>query len=178
MSFSNKMKRNNMRKEGRFRALANRSKKIGDSARRQTCHAEVRQIVRDVALRQKSMLNLTTIFLLAANEAYGFGQKRLDRLGMKMLRHVDCIWSKMVAVSDIVHILRAEAGLDIRGESKEEYGTHDKAVQMQVVDEMSAAFLLSLLDEYGFKAVRLNRGYRAAAIISKNLKIEKSQWTN
>jgi hypothetical protein len=133
-----------------------------------TRRAYIRQNVSDMVLRMEAFNNVMDILLVAARETFGFGKKRLGALYKRMLSHSECIRTGYVTVEDICQILRDEAKLDIR-DSREPKVDRQRRIQYKVIDELSAAFMLSLMDEFGYKGKLLGRAYSRAAQISEKL---------
>jgi hypothetical protein len=84
----------------------------------------------------------------------------------------------MVTTPDIERILRDEAGLDLdKCHIQADKWDRQRRLQYSATDDMSAIFLLSLMDEFGYKKVRLSRVYNVAADIAHEAKAGKVQWT-
>lgn len=118
------------------------------------------------------------LFDVSVHRAFGWGAKTRKRLHAKMARHLLCLKSRLVTTPDIEQILRDEAGLDLdKCHIKAEPWDHDRRLQYSATDDMSAIFLLSLMDEFGYKKIRLSRAYDTAANIAHEVKTGKVQWT-
>ena len=173
-SFAKKLGREQKRNNKQFKAIAEHSKKKGDSAKRQVIHADSRQCVMDLAYRAEATQNILTIFLTAMHKKFGFGKKRLTQLDDKIFSYFDCIKKKKVKLCELEQILREETDLCIEDEPNR-YTTNDRYRQISknVSDELSACFLLALLDEFGFKKKRLQDAYHAAANVANSLKTKE-----
>lgn len=165
MSFAKKLARK--RQKMGEKKIAGETK-ARNSAARDTRHAFIRQNVTDSYVRLEAIQNVTTMFMAASRETFKFGRQRLERLLDRMKSYFECIRGGYVTMPEICQILRDEAHMDIRDERPKAMD-HVKSIQYNVIDEMSAAFLLSIMDVYGYKATLMNRVYRAAADISVKL---------
>ena len=146
-------------------------------ARQSVCHATAQQIIRDHGVVSEAYDNLMILFDVAVHRCFGWGEKMRGRLHAKMARHLLCLKGRMVTTADIERILRDEAGLDLdKCHIKAEPWDHDRRLQYSATDDMSAIFLLSLMDEFGYKKVRLSRAYDTAANIAHEVKTGKAQW--
>ena len=165
MSLAKKIARNREKKAGT--KIQKTTKQINRSEH-DVRRAYIRQNVEDTITRLEAIQNVEAILLVAAHETFRFAKKRLDRLYARMKSHFDCIKSGYVTVEEICQILRDEAKMDIR-DCRNPNVSHQQLIQYKVIDELSAAFLIGLLDEYGYKATLLHRVYSAAAEISEKL---------
>jgi len=164
MSFAKRMKRNKVKRDikGALRTL-----KQADRADGQVMRANIKQELNDMAIELTTAHNLTIIFFLAAYRVFGFAEKRLKRLIEKMGTQIECIKGGYVTVREIEQILAKEAHMNI--EHKDIKGSHDRSIKWRVQSEMTAAFLISLLDGWGYKKIRLERVYDEAARIADGL---------
>ena len=131
------------------------------------------------ALIMQTVHEVGIILYYSAREVFGFGEIRLKRLYQKMKAQASCLREKYVTLDEIKSILRDEAKIDLRPSGRPDDSIEGK-IQSAVVDELSATILLSLLDEYGFKAKRLARFYQKAIEFSrmvkdKEIKVEDMQ---
>lgn len=165
MSFAKKMAR---KRNLAMRGDEYKAQKTVNRTERDVRRAYIRQNVEDTITRLEAIQNVEAILLVAAHETFRFAKKRLDRLYARMKSHFECIKSGYVTVEEICQILRDEAKMDIR-DSRNPKVSHQQLIQYKVIDELSAAFLIGLLDEYGYKATLLHRVYSAAAEISEKL---------
>lgn len=166
-SFAKRIGREQRRKNQKFGAIAEYSRKKGDNAKRQVAHADSRQYIMDMACRAEAIQNILTIFLASMHAKFGFGKKRLEQLDDKIFSYFDCMKKRHVKLSEMEQILQQEAELDIHNDSKA--GAHYRQISEAVRDELSACFLLALLDEFGFKKKRLLAAYSAAGNVASSL---------
>lgn len=162
MSFAKKMARSREKKAGN--KISKQTKRVERDVRR----AYIRQNVTDTITRAQAVQNVMTILMTAAHETFGFGTKRLTRIYNRMKSQVSCIQTGYVTVNEICQILRDEAKLDIR-DCRNPKVSHQKLIEYKVIDELSAAFLISIMDEYGYKSKLLSRVYSAAGRLSDKL---------
>lgn len=167
-SFAKKLGREQKRKNKQFRTIAEHSRKKGDNAKRQVMHADSRQYVMDLACRAEAIQNILMIFLTAMHAKFGFGKKRLGELDDKIFSYFDCMKKKKVKLCEMEQILREEAELDMQNDGGRA-DEHYKRISEAVRDELSACFLLALLDAFGFKKKRLLAAYSAAGNIASSL---------
>lgn len=164
-SFAKQMKRKQEKKDNKG---VTRSLRRADRADRQVQHAFIRQNVTDTAVRMVTAHDLTIIFFVAAHRCFGFAAKRLKKLAEKMASHMECIQRGFVTVQDIEAILQEEGHMVIEHKGLKKV-SHTRAIKWKVTGEMSAAFLISLLDGWGYKKKRLERVYEEAASIAAQL---------
>ena len=170
-SIARKLARKTMKAAEQKTAVATR-------ARRSVQHATTKQIIRDHVVVSEAYDNLMILFDVAVHRAFGWGKKMRTRLHAKMARHLLCLKGRMVTTPDIEKILRDEAGLDLdKCHIKAEPWDHDRKLQYSATDDMSAIFLLSIMDEFGYKKVRLSRVYNVAADIAHQVKTGATEWT-
>lgn len=130
--------------------------------------AYVYQLAFDMATRREALRNLSAVFLYTMHMYYGFGVGRLTRLRTKMQSEFDAIVAKNVTVEEIAAFLQSEVGLEC-GMAAEPKADHQRQIEYKAVKEMSAAFLMALMDEFGFKKKRLTDAYIHCAELSDSL---------
>lgn len=158
--------------------MAASEKAVATRAHKSIQHATTKQIIRDHGVVSEAYDNLMILFDVSVHRAFGWGAKTRKRLHAKMARHLLCLKGRMVTTADIERILRDEAGLDLdKCHIKAEPWDHDRRLQSSATDDMSAIFLLSLMDEFGYKKVRLSRVYNVAADIAHQVKTGATEWT-
>lgn len=83
--------------------------------------------------------------------------------------------SRLVTTKDIERILRDEVNMEPEKEELniDSWG-RERRIQYKATGDLSAIFLLSLLDEFGYKTRRLDRAYKAATRIAGLLKNGKA----
>ena len=125
--------------------------------------AYIDSLITDMECRKEALHKLSMIFLLVMHTQYGFGVGRLKRLRDKMQSELDCIVYKYVTVEEIVVYLRDELKMDVGAAPKDPRANHYRQLELEVIKEMSAAFLMALVDEFGFRKKRLEDAYGFAA---------------
>jgi hypothetical protein len=149
-----------------------RAEKREQRASRGVRNAYVYQMAYDHAVRQTALENLSAVFLYAMHEKYQFGAGRLARLRGKMQSEFDAIIAKNVSVEEISEYLTNEIGLYC-GEGTPNDKSRQRLIEFKAVKEMSAAFLMALLDEFGYKKKRLGDAYMHCADLSVRLDEKK-----
>ena len=171
-SIARKLARKTMKAAEQKTAVATR-------ARRSVQHATTEQIIRDHSVVSEAYDNLMVLFDVAVHRAFGWGKKMRTRLHAKMAVHLLCLRGRMVTTGDIEKILRDEAGLDLdKCHIKAAAWDRDRKLQYSATDDMSAIFLLSIMDEFGYKKVRLSRVYNVAADIAYEISTGAVEWAD
>lgn len=130
--------------------------------------AYVEQLAYDNAVRRTALENLSAVFLYSMHEKYKFGAGRLARLRDKMQSEFDSIRKGNVSVKEITEFLNDEIGLPCSDNQDPKANRH-RQIEFKAVREMSAAFLMALLDEFDFKKKRLGDAYMHCADLSVRL---------
>lgn len=164
MGFAKKMQRKLKKKAQKGDKNAIREYNIANAAVRETY---AMQLKRDRNCRKEAIHNLTASFLLAMHEGYGFGAGRLKRLQQKMQSEFDAITAKNVSIEEVAEFLRDEIGLDVDIAASDPNAGHYRKIEFKAVQEMSAAFLMAMLDEFNFKKKRLGAAYDYVAALSE-----------
>lgn len=158
--------------------MAASEKAVATRAHKSIRHATTKQIIRDHGVVSEAYDNLMILFDVAVHRCFGWGAKTRKRLHAKMARHLLCLRGRMVTTPDIERILRDEAGLDLdKCHMQADKWDRQRRLQYSATDDMSAIFLLSLMDEFGYKKVRLSRVYNVAADIAHQVKTGATKWT-
>ena len=131
--------------------------------------AYVYQMRYDTAVRKEALRNLSAVFLYAMHEKYRFGAGYLERLRNKMQSVFDAIVAGNVSVEEIAQYLHDEIKLDCGVDTQDPKADHHRQIEFKAVKEMSAAFLMALLDEFGYKKKRLGDAYMHCADLSDRL---------
>lgn len=118
--------------------------------------AYVHQMRMEQAWRKMALHNLSACFLYAMHEHYGFGKGRLMKLRDKMQSEFDALVSRNVSIEEITDFLRDDIGVDIDA-ATDPRADRERQIEFKAVQEMSAAFFMALLDEFGFKKKTLVR---------------------
>lgn len=135
--------------------------------------AEAHSIIEDMRIRRNAFQTLSAVFWFVMHEQYKFGVGRIKRLRDKMQSEMDCICGKYVTVEDIAAFLREELKCEFGIAAKPTGLSHYRQIEFGVVKEMSAAFLMALVDEFGFRKKRLEDAYGYAVGLSKMLEEDK-----
>lgn len=167
-SFAKKMARKRakeLKKDGIV--AAKRSGRIEKKVR----HLTPQEIVKDRKTVTEAYDTLTVIFDVAVHRKWGWGKERRARLHKKMARHLLCLKDRIVKTSDIEHIIKKETGLELdKKHLHAEWWDHEREIQYRCVDDMSAIFMIALMDEFGYKGKALGDVYDIAATIAHELK--------
>lgn len=168
MSFAKKMARKRakeLKKDGI--AAAGRSRRVEKKVR----HLTPREIIEDRKTVTEAYDTLTVIFDVAVRRKWGWGKERRARLHKKMAIHLRCLSAGMVKTSDIERIIKDETGLELdKRHLYAEWWDHEREIQYRCVDDMSAIFMIALMDEFGYKGKALGDVYDIAATIAHELK--------
>jgi hypothetical protein len=124
--------------------------------------------------RKTALRHLSGVFLYAMHRDAGFGAKsgktsRLFRLRDKMQSVFDCIVSKNVTIQEIEKFLRDEIKIDVDIISCDPKANWYQKVEHRAVQEMEAAFLMALVDEFGYRKKRLEQAYIYCAKLSDEI---------
>lgn len=120
--------------------------------------AYVRQRLTEVETRNQALENLSSVFMIAMHERYKFGAGKLIRLRDKIRSEFESIRSGNVTVDEINDFLRDNMSFLIGGEI-EKGANRKRQIEFKATSEMSAAFLMALVDEFGFRKKRLGDAY-------------------
>lgn len=170
-SFAKKMARKRARelKKGGI-AAAGRSGRAEKKVR----HLTPREIIEDRKTVTAAYYTLTVIFDAAVHRKWGWGKERRARLHKKMATHLLCLRDGTVKTSDIERIIKNETGLELdKRHLYAEWWDHEREIQYRCVDDMSAIFMISLMDEFGYKGKALDSVYSVAAEIAHEIKTGK-----
>lgn len=171
MSFAKKMARKRakeLKKDGI--AAAGRSRRVEKKVR----HLTPREIIEDRKTVTEAYDTLTVLFDVAVHRKWGWGKERRARLHKKMAIHLLCLKDRTVKTSDIERIIKDETGLELdKRHLYAEWWDHEREIQYRCVDDMSAIFMIALMDEFGYKGKALDSVYDVAAEIAHEIKIGK-----
>jgi hypothetical protein len=152
-SFAKKMARKakKVRREG-----VEKGQRVAVKASRDVKHSYLLQNCRETLTRREALRNLSAVFLYAMHRDAGFGAKggpksRLYRLRDKMQSVFDCIVSKNVTIHEISDYLRNDIELDVDIITCDPKADWLRKIEHKAVQEMEAAFLMALIDEFGYK---------------------------
>lgn len=167
-SFAKKMARKHakeLEKDGI--AAAKRSGRVEKKVR----HLTPQEIVEDRKTVTEAYDTLTVVLDVAVHRKWGWGKERRARLHKKMAIHLLCLKDRTVKTSDIEHIIKRETGLELdKKHLHAEWWGHEREIQYRCVDDMSAIFMIALMDEFGYKGKALGDVYDIAATIAHELK--------
>nr|DAJ51388.1 MAG TPA: hypothetical protein [Caudoviricetes sp.] len=148
-------------------AAAGRSGRVEKKVR----HLTPREIVEDHKTVTEAYDTLTVVLDVAVHRKWGWGKERRARLHKKMAIHLLCLKDRTVKTSDIEHIIKKETGLELdKKHLHAEWWDHEREIQYRCVDDMSAIFMIALMDEFGYKGKALGDVYDIAATIAHELK--------
>ena len=164
MSFAKKLARNIKKKAN---IGDKKARKEYAKARRSVKDSYVNQLRRDIDCRKEALHNLSATFLLAMHENEKFGRGRLERLRDKMQSVFDSIIARTVSLEEIAEYLSEEIDLSIGVADKDPKAGHYQQIEFLAVQQMSAAFLMALLDEFDYRKLRLERAYGYVADLSE-----------
>jgi len=153
----------------------NKAKKAAKAARKGIARTYAEQIRDDMLCRKNAISNLTSIFMLTVHERYGFGRGRILRLRDKMQSEFDAIISGNVNIKEIDQFLMDEVKLEAGLTKNCKFNNHYEAIEGRAVREMTAAFLMAMLDEFGYKGNAMMKTCRHAFRI--NDKLESGELT-
>ena len=158
------------RKEKKAARVGNeRGIRQAERVQRSVKGAYIYQLRYDKAVRKEALSNLSAVFMYAMHEKYGFGAGYLERLRNKMQSVFDSIVAGNVSVEEIAQYLHDEIKLDCGIDTQDPKADHHRQIEFKAVKEMSAAFLMALLDEFCFKAKRLGDAYMHVCEVSDRL---------
>lgn len=148
-------------------AAAKRSGRVEKKVR----HLTPQEIVEDRKTVTEAYDTLTVVLDVAVHRKWGWGKERRARLHKKMAIHLLCLKDRTVKTSDIEHIIKRETGLELdKKHLHAEWWDHEREIQYRCVDDMSAIFMIALMDEFGYKGKALGDVYDIAATIAHELK--------
>lgn len=169
MSFAKKMARKRAKELKRDGIAAAKRSGRGEKKVR---HLTPREILKDRKTVTEAYDTLTVIFDVAVHRKWGWGKERRARLHKKMAIHLRCLSAGTVKTSDIERIIKDETGLELdKRHLYAEWWDHEREIQYRCVDDMSAIFMIALMDEFGYKGKALDSVYDVAAEIAHEIKI-------
>lgn len=166
MSFAKKLAR---KRDLAMRGNEHKARRTATRAERDVKMAYRYQMTADMFVRKTALRNLSAVFLYAMHQYEGFGRSRLERLRDKMQNVFECIIGKYVTLPEIAEFLSNEIGLDCGLVADNPKATHQRKIEFKAVQQMSAAFLMAMLDEFGYKKKRLGKAYGYCAALSDDI---------
>ena len=91
------------------------------------------------------------------------------KLRDKMKSVFDAIVGGYVSVEEVAEYLEKDIGLNIGIAAENPNAGHYRQIEFQAVKEMSSAFLMAMLDEFGWKKKRLAKAYDSVAFLSEEV---------
>ena len=160
MSFAKKLARNIKKKANTGDKKARREyAKVRQSVK----DSYVNQFKRDRDCRKEALHNLMGCFLLTMHDRYRFGRGKLERLRDKMQSEMDSLVARNVSLKEIAEFLEEELQLSVGVDGERQGAGHYEKIEHLAVQQMTAAFLMALLDEFDYKRLRLERAYNCVA---------------
>lgn len=166
MSFAKKMAR---KRDLAMRSNENKAHRTATRAEHAVKMAYRYQMAADMCVRKKALRNLSAVFLYAMHKYEGFGRSRLERLRDKMQNVFECIIGKYVTLPEIAKFLSNDIGLECGLVADNPKASHHRRIEFKAVQQMSAAFLMAMLDEFGYKKKRLGKAYGYCAALSDEI---------
>ena len=166
MSFAKKMAR---KRDLAMRGNEHKAHRIANRAERDVKMAYRYQMAADMCVRKTALRNLSAVFLYAMHQYEGFGRSRLERLRDKMQNVFECIIGKYVTLPEIAEFLSNDIGLECGLMADNPKASHHRQIEFKAVQQMSAAFLMAMLDEFGYKKKRLRKAYGYCAALSDEI---------
>jgi hypothetical protein len=100
---------------------------------------------------------------------YGFGKDRLNRLRDKTWNEFEAIMSGFVSVPEIDRFLKGDVEFDCGLCTKDPNADRVKQIEDKAIRDLTAAFLMALLDEFNFKGKKLKNICNAAFSINDKI---------
>gem|GEM_PF-6331784 len=129
-----------------------RGEKVSASIKRNVYRSYVEQLKAEELHRKEVIANLWIIFQYTMIERYRFGAQRLTRLRNKTWGEFEAIMAGNVNVREIDRFLRNDVEFSCGLSAVDKNASRWKQIEDQAIREVSAAFLMALLDEFYIKA--------------------------
>ncbi len=129
-----------------------RGEKVSSSINRNVYRSYVEQLKAEELHRKEVIANLWIIFQYTMIERYRFGAQRLTRLRNKTWGEFEAIMAGNVNVREIDQFLRNDVEFSCGLSAVDKNTSRWKQIEDQAIRELSAAFLMALLDEFYIKA--------------------------
>ena len=138
---------------------------VGDRrARREVIRAEqnislsyAKRYRLEQAYRTEVISNLWLIYRYTMHIKYGFGKDRLNRLRDKTWNEFEAIMSGYVSVAEINNYLKQDIDFDCGLCTKDPKADRTKQIEDKAIRDLSAAFMMALLDEFNYKGKKLKK---------------------
>ena len=109
------------------------------------------------AYRKEVINNLWLIYRYTMHVKYGFGKDRLNRLRDKTWNEFEAIMSGYVSVAEINNYLKQDIDFDCGLCTKDPKADRTKQIEDKAIRDLSAAFMMALLDEFNYKGKKLKK---------------------
>ena len=109
------------------------------------------------AYRKEVINNLWLIYRYTMHVKYGFGKDRLNRLRDKTWSEFKAIMSGYVSVPEIDRFLKSDIKFDCGLCTKDPKADRTKQIEDKAIRDLSAAFIMALLDEFDYKGKKLKK---------------------
>jgi hypothetical protein len=166
----------------RKRKLAKKANKGTELAKHRIAHADktigmsyVERYKIELAYRKEVINNLWLIYRYVMYEKYGFGREGQIRLRDKTWNEFEAIMAGYVSVPEIDKFFKEEIDFDCGLCTMDPKADRQKRIEDIAIRDLSAAFLMALLDEFNYKAKKLVKICHYTFVI--NDKILKNELT-
>ena len=112
--------------------------------------------------RKEVLENLWLIYRYTMHVKYGFGKNRLNRLRDKTWNEFESIMSGFVSVPEIDRFLKSDIEFDCGLCTRDPKADRVKQIEDKAIRDLTAAFVMALLDEFGYKGKKLEKICHAA----------------
>lgn len=105
--------------------------------------------------RKDVIADLWLIYQYVMHERYGFGKERLIRMRNKTWNEFESIMQGYISIPEIDKFFKEEIDFDCGLCKIDPKADRQKKIEDKAIRDLSAAFLMAILDEFNFKAKRL-----------------------
>jgi len=119
--------------------------------------------------RKEVIADLWLIYQYVMHVKYRFGKERLIRMRNKTWNEFESIIKGYISVPEIDKFFRQEIKFDCGLCTKDPNADRKKKIEDKAIRDLSAAFLMALLDEFNFKGKRLVKICRYAFEINDKI---------
>lgn len=138
-------------KKARNRGYA-RSEKVAAKLRQTQYRSYIQQLRAEENYRKEVIANLWIIYQYTMIERYKFGSGKLTRLREKAYSEFEAIMAGNVNVREIDDFLRNDIKFSCGLSAVDKNASREKQIEDKAIREVSAAFLMACLDEFGIKS--------------------------
>jgi hypothetical protein len=160
------------RKSDRTTSAVHKVERMKEKVAQDVHISYLEQNIRDTRQYMKTVEILANVFTACAREKFKFGDVKVQRLLDKVNSQMDCIKLGYVTSAEIRETLRQEIQLDLEPAEQKEH-TRAKDISARAVADITASFMLALLDGFGFKKLRLSRWHTMAARMVHAIEINR-----